>query len=54
MRNNNELHEAIEIILGQAEEDEEFKQRLKQLIYNYINNSYSDDDIHDVIDLVKI
>lgn len=41
-------------VLGDSDESEEYKKRFKKLIENFINNSYRDDDIHDVLSLTSV
>jgi hypothetical protein len=49
----NELTEAIEEILRDVEEDDEFKRRLRKLIENSLEKSYLHEDIRNVLRLTK-
>ena len=53
MDRNKELNEAIEELFQEIEESDEFKRRVKRLIDNAMKDSYLDDDIIAVIDLMK-
>jgi ABC-type amino acid transport substrate-binding protein len=54
LRENTELKIAIENVLSKTNESEDYKKRLKKLIENFIDNSYSDDDIYNVLTLAQI
>lgn len=47
-----ELSNAINEILDKTNESNSFKKRLTQLIYNSMEDSYRDDDIVELIDLL--
>lgn len=49
-----ELYEAIEEIVSSTEESNVFKSRFSKLIENYFENSYTERDINDVIELIEI
>ncbi|WP_158625500.1 hypothetical protein [Exiguobacterium sp. SH0S7] len=53
MDKNKELNEAIEEIFEKIEESEEFKRRAKHLINNAMLDSYYDDDVLSVINLMQ-
>ncbi|MCY7949368.1 MULTISPECIES: hypothetical protein [Bacillus] len=53
MDRNKELNEAIEELFREIDENDEFKRRVKRLIDNAMKDSYLDDDILAVIDLMK-
>lgn len=53
MDKNRELNEAIEEVLQEIKESEEFKRRVKRLINNALQETYHDDDILSVIDLME-
>lgn len=53
MDRENELNKAIEEILFTVNESEEFKRRLKSLIANAMEDSYLDDDILAIINLMN-
>lgn len=48
-----ELNEAIDEILADSNENEEFNRRLKRLITNAMEDSYMDDDILAIIYLME-
>ncbi|WP_176461629.1 hypothetical protein [Anaeromicrobium sediminis] len=49
-----ELKEAIENIVQEIEETNEFKRSFSKLIENFLDNSYRDDDIREVLNLVSL
>lgn len=53
MDRNKELNEAIEEVFLEIDENEDFKRRAKRLIDNAMKDSYLDDDILTVINLMK-
>ncbi|QLK09342.1 hypothetical protein BMG_6115 (plasmid) [Priestia megaterium] len=53
MDRNNELNEAIEELFHDMDENDEFKRRLKRLIDNAMKDSYLDDDVLAVMELMK-
>ena len=53
MGKNIELNEAIEEIFEKIDESEEFKRRAKHLIKNAMLDSYLDDDVLNVINLMQ-
>lgn len=48
-----ELSTSIEEVMNRVEETPEFKKRLSKLIENYFDNSYQDNDISELIELVE-
>lgn len=53
MDRNKELNEAIEELFCDMDENDEFKRRLKRLIDNAMKDSYLDDDVLAVMELMK-
>lgn len=53
MDRNKELNTAIEEVFINIDENDEFKRRLKRLIDNAMKDSYIDDDVLSVINLMK-
>lgn len=53
MNKDNELNKAVDEIFLTIDESEEFKRRLKRLIANAMEDSYLDDDILAVINLME-
>lgn len=53
MNRDNELNKAIEEVFLKVNENEEFKRRLKRLIANAMEDSYLDDDILAIINLME-
>lgn len=49
-----ELKEAINECMNNSEESPEFRRRFSKLIENFFDKSTNDNDIRDVIDLVKL
>ncbi len=49
-----ELKEAIDELVGSANETDEFKRRFTKTIENYFENNYQESDISELIDLVSI
>lgn len=46
-----ELNEAVDKVLQSIDETDEFKRGFKKLIENFIDNSYTDDDIREMLTL---
>jgi hypothetical protein len=53
MEKYSELTEAVKEVLEVSEESEEFKRRLNRLIDNAMKDSYRDDDIFALMNLLK-
>jgi hypothetical protein len=49
-----ELNEAMEEVLKNVHEEDEFKRRLKKLIENSLEQPYLNDDIRNVLKLTKV
>lgn len=49
-----ELDEAIDEVLKNVQEEDEFKRRLKKLIENSLEKSYLNDDIRNVLKLTAV
>jgi hypothetical protein len=49
-----ELSEAISETIEVTQESDEFKTRLSKLIENYFENSYTDRDINEVIEMTSV
>lgn len=49
-----ELKESIENAVQEMEESNEFKRSFSKLIENFLENSYRDDDIREVLKLVLL
>jgi hypothetical protein len=48
------LERSVSSVMSRYDESEEFQERFKQLIGNYIVGSYTDDDVRTVLSLVKV
>lgn len=53
MNRDNELSEAIEEVFINVNEGKDFKKRLKRLIANAMEDSYLDDDILAIMNLME-
>lgn len=49
-----ELDEAVDEVLKNVQEEDEFKRRLKKLIENSLEKSYLNDDIRNVLKLTAV
>lgn len=49
-----ELSTSVEKIISNANESAEFKGRFSKLIENYLDSSYQDNDISELIELVEL
>ncbi|WP_163853508.1 hypothetical protein [Paenibacillus elgii] len=49
-----EFEEAIDAVLQDIDESEDFKRRFKKLIQNSLENSYRTEDILGILELIKL